>query len=459
MMSKLNQKMNAVLAELNGRLTEREELLHDMAVALLTRRNLFILGQSGQAKSEAIRLFASCLEGATTFSYQFNNETDEEKLFGRLDMSSLIPGGIAGDILEHDDTYQLARASLEANYQDYIQSPSQEKLCQISQKRKELSEIRATLAALYGGMPSLIVRGKIPEAHIVMLDEVFKANGNVLHSLLTALNERLYANEGRELSLPAISFFGASNEMPNPYDPEDRKYIPLLDRFDLKVQTEYIGNRDKRLALLEQKADCKYGGPMKEHITLAELEIMQQEMTRVTVPRELDEVMDDVMCCMRAESLPISDRKFLGYHDIVKACAWLDSRDSVNRDDLMHLVNYLWMSPSDIPQIKQILSEHCLDKLTSAVDQIREQYLTSYHAFLDERAQGRNVEAIIKLRGELVEAYKAAMQLQDGVQSDAQRERVTALLEQIEEKNRSAHQSTSLTYLPLKELMLLNEVQ
>ena len=51
------------------------------------------------------------------------------------------------------------------------------------------------------------------------------------------------------------------------------------------------------------------------------------------------------------------------------------------------------------------------------------------------------------------------MQLQDGVQSDAQRERVTALLEQIEEKNRSAHQSTSLTYLPLKELMLLNEVQ
>ena len=135
MMSKLNQKMNALLAELNGRLAEREELLHDMAVALLTRRNLFILGQSGQAKSEAIRLFASCLEGATTFSYQFNNETDEEKLFGRLDMSSLIPGGIAGDILEHDDTYQLARASLEANYQDYIQSPSQEKLCQISQKR------------------------------------------------------------------------------------------------------------------------------------------------------------------------------------------------------------------------------------------------------------------------------------------------------------------------------------
>lgn len=123
----------------------------------------------------------------------------------------------------------------------------------MSQQRKVLAEIRSVLASLYGSTPSLLTRGKIPEADIVMLDELFKANGGVLHSLLTALNERLYANEGRELQLPTISFFGASNEMPNPYDPEERKYLPLLDRFDLKVKTEYIQDRGQRLALLEKK--------------------------------------------------------------------------------------------------------------------------------------------------------------------------------------------------------------
>ena len=46
-MTNLNQKMNTVLTALNERLAERSELLRDMAVALLTGSNLFILGQNG----------------------------------------------------------------------------------------------------------------------------------------------------------------------------------------------------------------------------------------------------------------------------------------------------------------------------------------------------------------------------------------------------------------------------
>ena len=270
-MTTLNQKMNTVLTALNERLAERSELLRDMAVALLTGSNLFILGQNGQAKSAAVRLFADCLKDSRFFAYQFNNETDEEKLFGRLDMSSLIPGGVASDVLESDHTYVQMRDALKALYEDYKKVPAHETLLQMSQHRKVLAEMRSVLAALYGSTPSLLTRGKIPESDIVMLDELFKANGGVLHSLLTALNERLYANEGRELKLPTISFFGASNEMPNPYDPEERKYLPLLDRFDLKVKTEYIQDREQRLALLEKKEKDEYDAPLKTQLTMDEL--------------------------------------------------------------------------------------------------------------------------------------------------------------------------------------------
>ena len=48
---------------------------------------------------------------------------------------------------------------------------------------------------------------KIPEADIVLLDEIFKCNDGVLNSLLTALNERKYTNEGRTYPIPVISFF------------------------------------------------------------------------------------------------------------------------------------------------------------------------------------------------------------------------------------------------------------
>lgn len=355
------------------------------------------------------------------------------------------------------NTYVQMRDALKALYEDYKKVPAQETLLQMSQQRKVLAEMRSVLASLYGSTPSLLTRGKIPKADIVMLDELFKANGGVLHSLLTALNERLYANEGRELKLPTISFFGASNEMPNPYDPEDRKYLPLLDRFDLKVKTEYIQDREQRLALLEKKEKDEYDAPLKIQLTMDELGKMQKEVKTVTVPKELDMVMDGVMYAMRAAGYPISDRKFLGYHRIVKAYAWLDGRQTADKTDLLKLINYLWMEPSDIPGIKEILDAHCLDRTDIEIGKLREQYLASYHAYQNDRANGCTVEGIIKLRRELVEAYKAAVQLK-GEAHGADQNKITDLLDEMEEKNRIAHEGTTLTHLPLSELALLNDL-
>ena len=51
----LRDKMLAVMADVNSAVSEREELVELIAIALLTRKNLFILGDPGQAKSYAIR--------------------------------------------------------------------------------------------------------------------------------------------------------------------------------------------------------------------------------------------------------------------------------------------------------------------------------------------------------------------------------------------------------------------
>lgn len=39
-----NEKILKVMAEVNGEVCEREELIHGIALALLTRKNLFVLG-------------------------------------------------------------------------------------------------------------------------------------------------------------------------------------------------------------------------------------------------------------------------------------------------------------------------------------------------------------------------------------------------------------------------------
>ena len=108
----LRDKMLAVMADVNSAVSEREELVELIAIALLTRKNLFILGDPGQAKSYAINAFRSRITGAKQFERLLSKQTDEEQLFGRLDLSSLIPGSVPESAFEGDGVYVRSAACL-----------------------------------------------------------------------------------------------------------------------------------------------------------------------------------------------------------------------------------------------------------------------------------------------------------------------------------------------------------
>ena len=82
----LRDKMLAVIDDVNGSVAEREELVEMIAIALLTRKNLFVLGEPGQAKSYAINLFRQHITGARQFERLLSKQSDEEQLFGRVDL-------------------------------------------------------------------------------------------------------------------------------------------------------------------------------------------------------------------------------------------------------------------------------------------------------------------------------------------------------------------------------------
>ena len=110
--SALKDRMLAVIADVNAQVAEREELVEMIAIALLTRKNLFILGAPGQAKSYAINAFRNRITGARQFERLLSKQTDEEQLFGRIDLSSLIPGAVPENILEQDSVYHNLRFDL-----------------------------------------------------------------------------------------------------------------------------------------------------------------------------------------------------------------------------------------------------------------------------------------------------------------------------------------------------------
>lgn len=102
------------MEEVRAQVAERDELIEIIAIALLTRKNVFILGDTGQAKSAVINLFRAGITGTNQFERLMSKQTDEEALFGRLDLSSLIPGGVPEEVLEKDQHYGDAAECLDA---------------------------------------------------------------------------------------------------------------------------------------------------------------------------------------------------------------------------------------------------------------------------------------------------------------------------------------------------------
>lgn len=404
----LRDKMLAVIDDVNGSVAEREELVEMIAIALLTRKNLFVLGDPGQAKSYAINLFRQHITGARQFERLLSKQTDEEQLFGRVDLSSLIPGSIPDSVLEGDGVYQTLHFDLKCAVDDLGQMKNtQDTFAMLDRASDKLAAYRKAVALLRPSEPVVQTVGKIPEADIVLLDEIFKCNDGVLNSLLTALNERKYTNEGHTYPIPTISFFAASNEIPNFNDPQEKILEALYDRLELKVVTANIEDRDTRLAVLKNKQNGAFG-QVSTTITLEELIEMQREVAAIPVPDSANELTDDILCELR-KSMAVSDRKYLGYYPIAQARAWLSGHDKVEPSDLLALKDYLWRLPADREKVESVLNRFCINPMQEKVNDVREMALDSQAGFEEACGDGSRADlarkAFIKLRGELVRLY------------------------------------------------------
>lgn len=224
---------------------------------------------------------------------------------------------------------------------------------------KSLMNIRTT--------PQMITENKIPDSHICFADEIFKANEGVLNSLLKALNERTYTNEGVTVKIPVISFVSASNEIPNFNDPEEQSLRALYDRFDFKVNTRYVEAKENRMRMLKSKQSRKSDKPTRT-VTLSELEAMQEEVRQICIPQSINELADTILCELRRKKIPVSDRTYFNFGAVVQAEAWLNGRTTVAPVDMQALVNYLWDKPEQYEVIREVITRLTENPLGKKLD-------------------------------------------------------------------------------------------
>jgi MoxR-like ATPase len=280
--------LEAVRCELKTRFLERSDIVDGLLAALLCREHVLLLGPPGTAKSALAAALTQAIVPATHFSWLLTKFSTPEEIFGPV-----------------------------------------------------------SLAALQQDRVARITTGKLPEAHIGFLDEIFKANSAILNSLLSTINERIFHNDGKAIACPLLTMVGASNELP-----EGEELEALFDRFLVRFWVPYIQNMSAVRSLLTSAPPVA-----QSVISLDDLAICQAEAERVIVP---DPVIDAVLAIKHRteeQGFRASDRRWKQAIGLLKARAYLEGEDVAAEDHLDVLADVLWREPKDRPALAAIIGK------------------------------------------------------------------------------------------------------
>jgi MoxR-like ATPase len=194
-----------------------------------------------------------------------------------------------------------------------------------------------------------ITSGKLPEADLVFLDEIFKGSSAILNNLLKILNERIFdRGDGVFRPTPLKLCVAASNEWPAPETAKELSAI--FDRFLLRKAVVPVRTQDARQRLLWSLTT---GTPneARELLEPAELDEACRLASAVPWSAEAREALDTVLRELAKEGIQPGDRRQVKTVGIVRAFAFLIGADTVRPEHLEIASHCLWDDPVEQPAV------------------------------------------------------------------------------------------------------------
>ncbi len=186
---------------------------------------------------------------------------------------------------------------------------------------------------------------KLPECDIAFLDEVFNANSSILNSLNSIMNERIFYNNSIPQKVPLITLVSATNLIP-----EENELKAFYDRFLLRFIVPYIQEDSNFVKMLKLSEEFE----LLTKITKEELEEVQEFINDIKISSILQYLVN-IRHQLQEKNIFISDRRFKKALKIIKANAFLNSRDEAILQDLAILKDVLWIDPKEIKDVAMII--------------------------------------------------------------------------------------------------------
>ncbi|HEY0135223.1 MAG TPA: AAA family ATPase [Nannocystis sp.] len=272
----------------------KEEIIRLLFISALAGEHLVMVGPPGTAKSAIVRAFAQVID-AVYFDYLLTRFTEPNEIFGPVDIQAFRAG-----------TYRRR------------------------------------------------IEGMLPQAEVVFLDEIFKANSAILNSLLTLVNARRFTHGTNTVRVPLISLFAASNEVPT-----DDALSAIFDRFLLRVRCDYLDSYHFRGLLQKgiqlETAQMADPVPAKKIATAAELLSVQRRFgDLMRMSEEFLATFKGLVFQIRSEGIGLSDRRVVKLLKLFAASAVFDGRDAVTDADFF-ILRHVWNTPEQEEILQEIV--------------------------------------------------------------------------------------------------------
>ncbi|MEM2288373.1 MAG: AAA family ATPase [Sulfolobales archaeon] len=230
-------------AELASGFVGREEEARVAVLALLTKQHCCFIGEPGTAKSALIRRLSQLVQ-CRYFYYLLSKYTVPDELVGAIDPVQYKQGKF----------------------------------------------IRNT-------------QGKLPQAELAFIDEVFKGSSETLNCLLNVMNERLFVDaDGTVYHCPLWSLYGASNEVP-----ADSELAAFYDRFLLRHFVRRIDASKLEQAIIH---NITMNSNPKPIATLQDIAKIHDDVTNFMVQNAsaIAKVTAQLVIVLRQHGIFVSDR-------------------------------------------------------------------------------------------------------------------------------------------------------
>lgn len=284
------KKIKQLQTELESVVVERTEEIEALLVALIARVHVLLLGPPGTAKSMLAQLLCEAIQGGEYFQWLLTKFSTPEELFGPISLKGL-----------ENDSYRR------------------------------------------------ITTGKLPQAHVAFLDEIFKANSAILNALLTLINERKFHNNSTSEDVPLLSCIGASNELP-----ESEELNALYDRFILRFWVKPLQEEQAFTDLITGAMNAK----VTVSLTLDEVQQLHEKCNKIELSDEQVKTIRKIYEELKAKGITASDRRWKTAVGVLKAYALLRGKTEITGDEIEVLTHMLWQNPEDKRTIMSVVAPH-----------------------------------------------------------------------------------------------------